>query len=82
MEDGVAHHRATEVSFHRSIIGKGWVMLGTEPVQLGKTEEKASGAPLEGGGSHLNTKTRNAKEKEWVCYPYSISIGSFESGVA
>lgn len=57
-------------------------MLGNEPVQMGKTEEKASGAPLEGGGSHLNTKTRNAKEKEWVCYPYSISIGSFESGVA
>lgn len=30
------YHRAAEVSFHRSIIGNGWVMLGTELIQMGK----------------------------------------------
>lgn len=63
------------------IIGKGWVMFGTGPVQMGKTEEKASGATLEGGGSHLNTKTRNAKEKilSILCHP---SLGLVSLGPA
>lgn len=58
-------------SVSTEIIGKGWVRFGTDPLQMGKTEGKASGATLEGGGSHLNTKTRNAKEKilSLLCHP-------------
>lgn len=48
---------------------------------MGKTEEKASGATLEGGGSYLNTKTRNAKEKilSVLCHP---SLGLVNLGSA
>lgn len=56
---------ATEGSFHRSLIGKGWVRFRTEHIQMGKSTEKESYRSYYrgGGGSRLNLKTRNTKKR-------------------